>query len=487
MASEEFTIIGILNEFSAVGQIKTEDLKSLICDHLQVTPYYAIILQVLGEQRQAHSEKAKIDIHQIFDAMKSSHFINNIPPYYNNRITKYSIKLIRAALVTYSRGLLTMKEIKDAANVHQMKEFQSLSLGIPYDAKEIQSALWMMGRAMSNEILNKWLKVNADMVETKGSLMVHEFVYLVCNSLDKQEIINKIPKPQMNPKMDKKTGLFRVDDEFHKTYKNPDFKIQTIMTNHYNMEKAAYDGITKDSKVLQVVRKQKKSMHREEQTDEREELRKKLRNEELIIDIKLRLKETYHLLRKSRINGKTAYFEQKNDDMEELPHPISSNTQREQKENAKQFKYSQPKVTERPKTAVSHKTLPGLISPKSTATGFHTLKQSTMDMSHRSPIKVFSTMTPSNREMESMSRLPENEHRGNFDFLTSLDYMIEEEYDQFNQKNLVEEEHQRKKTPRYFNSGLEGRTLTRIQSAAPRMMHKSAQINRIAPPRSAAL
>jgi len=167
---------------------------------------------------------------------------------------------------------------------------------------------------------------------------------------------------------------------------------------------------------------------------------------------------------------------------------VSSNTNRENKPEPPSFKFSRPKVTERPKTAQSLKMLPGLKSPTSTTTGFNTLKQSTMDMTQRSNLKFLSNISPSNKDlMESVSRgkSPDNEHR-NFDFLTSMEFMLDQEYDQFNNKNLNEEENHKKKTPRYFNSGLEGRTLTRIQSAAPRTMQKSSHGNRIVP-RSAAL
>jgi hypothetical protein len=48
----------------------------------------------------------------------------------------------------------------------------------------------MMGKTISEEILNRWLKMNADCLECKGSLMAHEFLYLVCNAVDRNEFVS---------------------------------------------------------------------------------------------------------------------------------------------------------------------------------------------------------------------------------------------------------------------------------------------------------
>ncbi len=47
----------------------------------------------------------------------------------------------------------------------------------------------MMNKTIIEEILNKWLKMNADHLECKGSIMAHEFLYLVCNAVDRPDFV----------------------------------------------------------------------------------------------------------------------------------------------------------------------------------------------------------------------------------------------------------------------------------------------------------
>jgi len=68
-----------------------------------------------------------------------------------------------------------------------MKEFENLSIGVKYDAPTIKSMLWVMNKTISDDVLNKWLKLNEEFLEVKGRLMVGEFLYLVCNTIDKAE------------------------------------------------------------------------------------------------------------------------------------------------------------------------------------------------------------------------------------------------------------------------------------------------------------
>jgi len=203
MISEEFPLIGILDEEKARGQIKPDELKALLCEHIQVDPYYPILIENLSERGVAFEEKTKIDIDLIFQIFKSAQFIKAVPSFYKKRITKYTIRLLRAALIVYTRGFLTygflwrknseiqyrMKQIGDCASIHQMKEFEYLSTGIPCDAEVIRSMLWIVGRTISDNILEKWLELHGDYLENKNKLMVHEFMYLFCNTKDRKELV----------------------------------------------------------------------------------------------------------------------------------------------------------------------------------------------------------------------------------------------------------------------------------------------------------
>lgn len=99
-----------------------------------------------------------------------------------------------------------MAEIRDGAQVHQMKEFETLSIGVPCNVQTVHSMLWVkrflwrnenncfvkiMKKTINNEILEKWISAHARFLEQPGQLMVNEFIYLLCNCVDKEEMVNK--------------------------------------------------------------------------------------------------------------------------------------------------------------------------------------------------------------------------------------------------------------------------------------------------------
>jgi len=315
MISEEFPLIGILDEEKARGQIKPDELKALLCEHIQVDPYYPILIENLSERGVAFEEKTKIDIDLIFQIFKSAQFIKAVPSFYKKRITKYTIRLLRAALIVYTRGFLTMKQIGDCASIHQMKEFEYLSTGIPCDAEVIRSMLWIVGRTISDNILEKWLELHGDYLENKNKLMVHEFMYLFCNTKDRKELYNKIPKLHMNPRMDKNLHIFQVDYEFHKTYMSPDTKMQHMLNLNYNVDKAIYEGVSKPKPKVDWKEKfkstrrffiKKEVNHEEEHVSD---LRKQLRSLLATVEIKKRIKDANQKVFRMKLNGRIAYDE----------------------------------------------------------------------------------------------------------------------------------------------------------------------------------
>lgn len=50
----------------------------------------------------------------------------------------------------------------------------------------------VIGRSMSASIINKWISIHAECLEKKDTLMVHEFLYLLCNSKDKSEMVSTV-------------------------------------------------------------------------------------------------------------------------------------------------------------------------------------------------------------------------------------------------------------------------------------------------------
>jgi len=220
-----------------------------------------------------------------------------------------------------------MKQIGDGASIHQMKEFERLSTGIPCDPEIIHSILWIAERTISDVILEKWIEIHADYLEVKRTLMVHEFLYLLCNTKDRREMYDKIPKLHMNPRRDKNTNLFHVDQEFHKTYKSPDYKMQQMLNLNYNVDKAIYEGIAKIATKadLKGTHKPKRQLHRTESGQEDVEIsafRKQLRSLLVTVEIKQRIKDANKKVSRLKLNGQNAYDELVEQEVSNLPLPL---------------------------------------------------------------------------------------------------------------------------------------------------------------------
>ena len=158
-----------------------------------------------------------------------------------------------------------------------------------------------------------------------------------------------------------------------------------------------------------------------------------LRNEELFIEIKTKLRESYGLL-----NGKQNYCkdiftlpyslldQMKEDNVPDLPSPYHAGEQSSSK-NRKAKKFVFPKSFSRPKTAASqsHLSFNVLKSPQSTATGFHTIKGDiSQSPTQRSNAKFFKSVSPRKDDLFATRSTFATDNTAiyskNFDFLTGV-------------------------------------------------------------------
>ncbi|CAD8177228.1 unnamed protein product [Paramecium octaurelia] len=305
---EEFTIYGIQSEFSARGQIKYEDLRMLISDYMQMQPIFYLVVQILEQEHQIQIvEKIKIDIQTIFLTFRSLYFLQEVPRFLNGRLTHLNVRNIKAAIQLYHDGLLTMKDIKDACLIFHLREQELMSEGVPCNATEINNLLWAIGKAISTSVLEEWIKRCADFLQIKGFIQEFEFLYLMANTVDRWAYYEKIPKTKMDltrdPKMD---NLYVVDQTGYKTAKNPDAKIQHYMNYQYNMDKAVFKGRSlKDRNEYYIQKRTQKHQQFLKNKDAgMGEFKKLLRDPELYVEIKSKLKNAQQILNHSKLNGK---------------------------------------------------------------------------------------------------------------------------------------------------------------------------------------
>ncbi|CAD8169159.1 unnamed protein product [Paramecium pentaurelia] len=305
---EEFTIYGIQSEFSARGQIKYEDLRMLISDYMQMQPIFFLVVQILEQEHQIQIvEKIKIDIQTIYSTFRSLSFLHEVPRFLNGRLTHLNVRNIKAAIQLYHDGLLTMKDIKDACLIFHLREQELMSEGVPCNATEINNLLWAIGKAISSSVLEEWIKRCTDFLQIKGFIQEFEFLYLMANTVDRWAYYEKIPKTKMDltrdPKMD---NLYVVDQTGYKTAKNPDAKIQHYMNYQYNMDKAVFKGRSlKDRNEYYIQKRTQKHQQFLKNKDAGiGEFKKLLRDPELYVEIKSKLKNAQQILNHSKLNGK---------------------------------------------------------------------------------------------------------------------------------------------------------------------------------------
>ena len=66
---------------------------------------------------------------------------------------------------------------------------------------------------ISEKVLAEWIKKQASKLKDKNTIYANEFLYLVANSLDRQEFFHNIPKATLDITRDDKFKLFNIDSE----------------------------------------------------------------------------------------------------------------------------------------------------------------------------------------------------------------------------------------------------------------------------------
>ncbi|EGR31561.1 hypothetical protein IMG5_106940, partial [Ichthyophthirius multifiliis] len=159
----------------------------------------------------------------------------------NNMYTSQSIKIIESSIIIFLKGLLKLEEIRNAVLIFVLKEMEHQTTGLPLNEDVINNLLMKINKVISQDILKEWIKKCSEIVEYKGIIQIHEFLYLVCNTVQRHQFIDKIPKIPMDIERDK-YGLFKIESAKASTQKNPDAKIQNHMKYQYNLEKMVFEG-----------------------------------------------------------------------------------------------------------------------------------------------------------------------------------------------------------------------------------------------------
>lgn len=278
----------------------------------------------------------------------------------NRRTLDSTIKIIKASILLYCRGLITFEEIRDAIVAHRAKEREKVTPGVPID--RIQSIFWCLDKGISNRVLELWLKKFGQHLEVKGHLQAHEFLYLLVNGQKRSEYQQKPGQVIRPPKHIMKAGrtLQNMEGNVNRLW-SIETRIQSAMDMNFEPAKATIE--TKRFESLEEREKMKKELIRN-MTDlekaKQKNFRVSLRSQETEEDIKNQLRIADRVLLPRLLNG--ADEKQKaNEELKDflLNNPVairkirrktfiqnqftSGNNQSNQNENSQHF--SQKKLT----------------------------------------------------------------------------------------------------------------------------------------------
>ncbi|EAR93576.3 hypothetical protein TTHERM_00427420 (macronuclear) [Tetrahymena thermophila SB210] len=393
MDREDFTVYGIQNPKEFQGYIKLQDLEALCCQYLEVQPMYKAIKEIYEtnyNEDEPIQPTQKLDAQHVFQIIRSAKFIERTPRFLNNMYTSQSVKIIEASIIIFIRNLLKLNEIRDAMLIFVLKEMEHQTIGLPLNEEVITGLLWKINKTISNDILKEWIKRCNDIIQYKGVIQVHEFLYLVCNTINRHEYIEKIPKIQMDIERDK-FGIFKIEAAQASTQKNPDEKIQNYMKYQYNMEKMIFDGRTLQKKDEYYQQKRKNKMDQIMKSDDnfQQEFRKMLRDQELYEEIKIRLRNANQLINQAKINGRL--YQDAQGETEESDYELESERQQNQQipVNIQDKKLSKIELVQQSSTYQKkqmHRPQSAFITQVKQEVNLH--RQMNKDLNYQSQIKI---------------------------------------------------------------------------------------------------
>lgn len=227
-------LIGIIPETELTGITNEIELKRIIYDALSVGPMLQPLLEDLKDKGQYDDKMPEIKMQDVVKALYSNSFLKACPNFVSRRETIANIKLITTALIITQKGYMTIEQIRHGLNafVLECRETKQDYLYVMDD--KVKRCLRLVNMDISDAFLKMWMdycvsnlewnnkerKLIKDMVsreyemfvETKTLerkeelidnfkkekhnvrenipyLMPHEFLFLLCNTHNRLDLI----------------------------------------------------------------------------------------------------------------------------------------------------------------------------------------------------------------------------------------------------------------------------------------------------------
>ena len=171
-----------------------------------------------------------ISIQTLFRVIYNPQLLTQIPLYLNHRETMSNVKIVTTAIVIVKRNYLSLKEIRAGLIAFELIEKELKETNLPLKEDVILKALRLINKTVSGELVKQWIRrnkpslecekperkefekyvrmVERDLKARKGmvypddkdsqdKLFPHEFLFLLCNAVNRNDVIPKLQKPEM--------------------------------------------------------------------------------------------------------------------------------------------------------------------------------------------------------------------------------------------------------------------------------------------------
>lgn len=178
------TLHGIIPESETRGlTLRWEEITFIAIEGIQASSFLEVLQSVLIDDFKVDLSR-EIPCSTVFKAIKHLNFISKVPSFMNYRNTYNNIKSFSAAILLYKLSICSLREINAALNAYTYVAKLMDETEVPLHPSLIMLILRVMGKAMSDDLLNRWLKKVANKLECTSP--DYEDPMDIFNSISKQ-------------------------------------------------------------------------------------------------------------------------------------------------------------------------------------------------------------------------------------------------------------------------------------------------------------
>lgn len=315
-------LLGPLPFSAMTGTTSSLQVQEVVCVGLGVTSSQlnSFFQPLQADLPGISHEKLGIDLQQFFKLVDSSAYLRAVRDVYVDRSVPSNLELIKSAVYVhavhrlkyFSQRISTLRSIMILIKLDS-REY--LLDGISLDRKHIHRVLRQSGLFLPDRLLEFWLHKYIQSDREIQQITPAEFVFLVANAKDREEMIGKLPYGDRSLEKEKESGLYRLDAAVTLRHSaDPEQWMQREGNAAISRSRVTY---YKDSSPSRQSAQSSKKKDRRKTVKERLEanLRSLLANPHLHTEIQSTLHQFTKLLPASRAQISTSYSQRKSQEV----------------------------------------------------------------------------------------------------------------------------------------------------------------------------